>query len=119
MAFKLPPQLMKKHSQTEFVNWLKTRKILGWEVKMMMGRSTVTVREPLGLRLWQFLMAIMFTRIAVMALTFPDQLYAAVFASGPVSSRTSTRSYGGALSSISLIIWNSLYTAEKVIQAHL
>nr|KAG8536849.1 hypothetical protein GDO81_025552 [Engystomops pustulosus] len=49
------------------------------------------------------------------ALAFPDQLYEVVFDKGTVSSKTSTRLYGGALFSISLIIWNSMYTAEKVI----
>ncbi|KAM4722182.1 tumor protein p53-inducible protein 11 [Rhinophrynus dorsalis] len=57
----------------------------------------------------------MFTGIAVLALAFPDQLYESVFDGGTVSSKTSTRLYGGALFSISLIIWNSLYTSEKVI----
>ncbi|KAE8606291.1 hypothetical protein XENTR_v10010664 [Xenopus tropicalis] len=128
MAAKSPPPLMKKHSQTDLVSRLKTRKILGVggedddgevhrsKISQVLGNEIkFAVREPLGLRLWQFLSAVIFTGIAVMALTFPDQLYAAVFDSGPVSSKTSTRLYGGALFSISLIIWNSMYTAEKVI----
>ncbi|NP_001090020.1 uncharacterized protein LOC735092 isoform X1 [Xenopus laevis] len=128
MATKSPPPLMKKHSQTDLVSRLKTRKILGVggedddgevhrsKISQVLGNEMkFTVREPLGLRLWQFLSAAMFTGIAIMALTFPDQLYSAVFDSGPVSSKTSTRLYGGALFSISLILWNSMYTSEKVI----
>ncbi|CAI9566622.1 unnamed protein product [Staurois parvus] len=42
-------------------------------------------------------------------------MYEAVFNKGTVSSKTSTRLYGGALFSISLILWNSMYTVEKVI----
>ncbi|XP_018425395.1 PREDICTED: tumor protein p53-inducible protein 11 [Nanorana parkeri] len=57
----------------------------------------------------------MFTGVAVMALAFPDQMYEAIFDKGVVSSKTSTRLYGGALFSISLIFWNSMYTSEKVI----
>lgn len=128
MATKPPPPLMKKHSQTDLVSRLKTRKILGVggedddgevhrsKISQVLGNEIkFAVREPLGLRVWQFLSAVMFTGIAVMALTFPDQMYEAVFDKGTVSSKTSTRLYGGALFSISLILWNSMYTAEKVI----
>ncbi|XP_075694160.1 tumor protein p53-inducible protein 11 isoform X2 [Rhinoderma darwinii] len=128
MATKSPPPLMKKHSQTDLVSRLKTRKILGVggedddgevhrsKISQVLGNEIkFAVREPLGLRVWQFFSAVMFTGIAVMALTFPDQLYEVVFDQGTVSSKISTRLYGGALFSISLIIWNSLYTVEKVI----
>ncbi|XP_069824187.1 tumor protein p53-inducible protein 11 [Dendropsophus ebraccatus] len=128
MATKSPPPLMKKHSQTDLVSRLKTRKILGVggeddegevhrsKISQVLGNEIkFAVREPLGLRVWQFLSAVMFTGVAVMALAFPDQLYEAVFDKGTVSSKTSTRLYGGALFSISLILWNSMYTAEKVI----
>lgn len=50
-----------------------------------------------------------------MALTFPDQIYDAVFKEEAVNSKMPIRLYGGALLSISLIMWNALYTAEKVI----
>ncbi|XP_009868082.1 PREDICTED: tumor protein p53-inducible protein 11, partial [Apaloderma vittatum] len=64
---------------------------------------------------WQLVSAVMFSGVAIMALTFPDQLYDAVFEEESVSSKTPVRLYGGALLSISLIMWNALYTAEKVI----
>ncbi|XP_069479407.1 tumor protein p53-inducible protein 11 [Ambystoma mexicanum] len=128
MSTKQPPPLMKKHSQSDLVSRLKTRKILGVggedddgevhrsKISQMLGNEIkFNVREPLGLRLWQFVSAVMFTGVAVMALTFPDQLYDAVFDEGSVSSKTSIRLYGGALLSISLIMWNSMYTSEKVI----
>ncbi|KAM9301894.1 tumor protein p53-inducible protein 11 [Gastrophryne carolinensis] len=128
MATKTPPPLMKKHSQTDLVSRLKTRKILGVggedddgevhrsKISQVLGNEIkFAVREPLGLRVWQFLSAVMFTGISIVALAFPEQLYEAVFDKEPVSSKTSTRLYGGALFSISLILWNSIYTAEKVI----
>ncbi|XP_056383751.1 tumor protein p53-inducible protein 11 isoform X2 [Hyla sarda] len=128
MATKSPPPLMKKHSQTDLVSRLKTRKILGVggedddgevhrsKISQVLGNEIkFAVREPLGLRVWQFLCAVMFTGVAIMALSFPDQLYEAVFDKGAVSSKTSTRLYGGALLSISLIIWNSMSTSEKLI----
>ncbi|XP_029438530.1 tumor protein p53-inducible protein 11 [Rhinatrema bivittatum] len=128
MATKQPPPLMKKHSQTDLVSRLKTRKILGVggedddgevhrsKISQVLGNEIkFAVREPLGLRLWQFISAILFTGVALMALTFPDQLYDTVFEDSSVSTKISIRMYGGALLSLSLIMWNSLYTAEKVV----
>uniref|UniRef100_A0A8C0DGN6 Tumor protein p53-inducible protein 11 n=1 Tax=Balaenoptera musculus TaxID=9771 RepID=A0A8C0DGN6_BALMU len=128
MAAKQPPPLMKKHSQTDLVSRLKTRKILGVggedddgevhrsKISQVLGNEMkFAVREPLGLRVWQFVSAVLFSGIAIMALTFPDQLYDAVFDGAQVTSKTPIRLYGGALLSISLIMWNALYTAEKVI----
>nr|KAG8542136.1 hypothetical protein GDO81_027379 [Engystomops pustulosus] len=79
MATKSPPPLMKKHSQSDLVSRLKTRKILGVggedddgevhrsKISQVLGNEIkFAVREPLGLRVWQFLSALMFTVIAVM-----------------------------------------------------
>ncbi|KAL1785421.1 tumor protein p53-inducible protein 11 isoform X2 [Sigmodon hispidus] len=128
MAAKQPPPLMKKHSQTDLVSRLKTRKILGVggedddgevhrsKISQVLGNEIkFAVREPLGLRVWQFLSAMMFSSVAIMALALPDQLYDAVFDGAEITSKTPIRLYGGALLSISLIMWNALYTAEKVI----
>ncbi|KAI2559546.1 TP53I11 isoform 20, partial [Pan troglodytes] len=92
MAAKQPPPLMKKHSQTDLVSRLKTRKILGVggedddgevhrsKISQVLGNEIkFTIREPLGLRVWQFVSAVLFSGIAIMALAFPDQLYDAVF----------------------------------------
>ncbi|KAM3855635.1 tumor protein p53-inducible protein 11 isoform 2-T4 [Vipera latastei] len=128
MATKQPPPLMKKHSQTDLVSRLKTRKILGVggedddgevhrsKISQVLGNEIkFAVREPLGLRVWQFVSAIIFSGVAIMALTFPDQIYDAVFKEEVVNSKMPIRLYGGALLSISLIMWNALYTSEKVI----
>uniref|UniRef100_A0A8B9DA16 Tumor protein p53-inducible protein 11 n=1 Tax=Anser cygnoides TaxID=8845 RepID=A0A8B9DA16_ANSCY len=128
MAAKQPPPLMKKHSQTDLVSRLKTRKILGVggedddgevhrsKISQVLGNEIkFAVREPLGLRVWQLVSAVMFSGVAIMALAFPDQLYDTVFNEESASSKTPIRLYGGALLSISLIMWNALYTAEKVI----
>nr|XP_020865497.1 tumor protein p53-inducible protein 11 isoform X2 [Phascolarctos cinereus] len=128
MAAKQPPPLMKKHSQTDLVSRLKTRKILGVggedddgevhrsKISQVLGNEIkFAVREPLGLRVWQFVSAVLFSGVAIMALAFPDQLFDAVFDGAEVNSKTPIRLYGGALLSISLIMWNALYTAEKVI----
>ncbi|PIO26037.1 hypothetical protein AB205_0215720 [Aquarana catesbeiana] len=70
---------MKKHSQTDLVSRLKTRKILGVggedddgevhrsKISQVLGNEIkFAVREPIGLRVWQFLSALMFTGVAVM-----------------------------------------------------
>ncbi|POI27498.1 hypothetical protein CIB84_008752 [Bambusicola thoracicus] len=153
MAAKQPPPLMKKHSQTDLVSRLKTRKILGVggedddgevhrsKISQVLGNEIkFAVREPLGLRVWQLVSAVMFSGVAIMALAFPDQLYDAIFneesccfpcihplgaemlhleqAGGPPGLGDpwpSEQLCCCCLAGISLIMWNALYTAEKVI----
>ncbi|KAG5839147.1 hypothetical protein ANANG_G00201860 [Anguilla anguilla] len=137
MASK-PHPLMKKHSQTDLISRLKTRKILGVggedddgevhrsKISQMLGNEIkFAVREPVGLRVWilvcpitgnaPFFFGSLFTSIAVMALVFPNQLYEVVFDKELSVTSISIRLYGGALLSISLIMWNGLYTAEKIV----
>ncbi|NWX45196.1 P5I11 protein, partial [Steatornis caripensis] len=79
MAAKQPPPLMKKHSQTDLVSRLKTRKILGVggedddgevhrsKISQVLGNEIkFAVREPLGLRVWQLFSAVMFSGVAIM-----------------------------------------------------
>ncbi|KAG7473764.1 hypothetical protein MATL_G00099260 [Megalops atlanticus] len=128
MASKPHPPLMKKHSQTDLVSRLKTRKILGVggedddgevhrsKISQMLGNEIkFAVREPVGLRVWILISAVVFTVMALMALAFPNQLYEIVFDEELSTTSISIRLYGGALLSISLIMWNGLYTAEKII----
>nr|XP_009933649.1 PREDICTED: tumor protein p53-inducible protein 11 [Opisthocomus hoazin] len=122
MAAKQPPPLMKKHSQTDLVSRLKTRKILGVggedddgevhrsKISQVLGNEIkFAVREPLGLRVWQLVSAVMFSGVAVMALAFPDQLYDVIFDEESVSSKTPIRLYGGALLSEcrAAALWNA------------
>ncbi|KAI4880912.1 hypothetical protein NFI96_029786 [Prochilodus magdalenae] len=126
MASKPHPPLMKKHSQTDLVSRLKTRKVLGVggedddgevhrsKISQVLGNEIkFSVREPVGLRLWILVSAVLFTATALMALVFPNLLYEIIFEL--TTTRISVRLYGGALLSISLILWNGLYTVEKVI----
>ncbi|XP_051516976.1 tumor protein p53-inducible protein 11-like isoform X2 [Myxocyprinus asiaticus] len=121
-----PPPLMKKHSQMDLVSRLKSRKVLGVggedddgevhrsKISQMLGNEIkFAVREPIGLRLWILTSAVLFTSTSLMALAFPNQLYEIIFEL--TTTRISIRLYGGALLCISLILWNGLYTAEKVI----
>ncbi|XP_028307627.1 tumor protein p53-inducible protein 11-like [Gouania willdenowi] len=128
MASKPHPSLMKKHSQTDLISRLKSRKILGVggeddegevhrsKISQMLGNEIkFTVREPIGLRMWILVSAVGFTTMALMALVFPNQLYELVFEEELSNTSLSVRLYGGALLSLALIMWNGLYTAEKVI----
>ncbi|XP_063052829.1 tumor protein p53-inducible protein 11b isoform X2 [Engraulis encrasicolus] len=128
MAAKSHPPLMKKHSQTDLVSRLKTRKILGVggedddgevhrsKISQMLGNEIkFALREPVGLRLWILFSAVGFTAVALMALAFPSQLYEVVFEEEQTATSISIRLFGGALLSLSLIMWNGLYTIEKVI----
>ncbi|KAM3842493.1 tumor protein p53-inducible protein 11b [Diretmus argenteus] len=122
------PPLMKKHSQTDLVSRLKTRKILGVggedddgevhrsKISQMLGNEIkFAVREPIGLRLWILISAVALTVMALMALVFPNQLYEVVFEEELSTTSISIRLYGGAVLSLALIMWNGLYTVEKVI----
>ncbi|CAL8261224.1 unnamed protein product [Merluccius merluccius] len=128
MSSKPHPPLMKKHSQSDLVSRLKTRKILGVggedddgevhrsKISQMLGNEIkFAVREPFGLRLWILISAVTFSVMALMALVFPNQLYEVVFEEELSTTNISIRLYGGALLSLALIMWNGLYTAEKVI----
>ncbi|TNN82009.1 Tumor protein p53-inducible protein 11 [Liparis tanakae] len=128
MSSKPHPPLMKKHSQTDLISRLKSRKILGVggedddgevhrsKISQMLGNEMkFAVREPIGLRMWILMSAVGFTAMAVMALVFPNQLYEVVFEEELSTTSLSVRLYGGALLSLALIMWNGLYTAEKLI----
>uniref|UniRef100_A0A672QE31 Tumor protein p53-inducible protein 11 n=1 Tax=Sinocyclocheilus grahami TaxID=75366 RepID=A0A672QE31_SINGR len=104
-----PPPLMKKHSQTDLVSRLKSRKVLGVGGEDDDGevhRSKVTSHLPASLyftsiaaiherELWLLISAVLFTSTSLMALAFPSQLYEIIFEI--TTSRISIRLYGGAL----------------------
>ncbi|TWW75927.1 Tumor protein p53-inducible protein 11 p53-induced gene 11 protein [Takifugu flavidus] len=128
MTSKSHPPLMKKHSQTDLISRLKSRKILGVggeddegevhrsKISQVLGNEIKFAgREPIGLRLWILISAIGFTVMALMALVFPNQLYEVVFEEELSTTNISVRLYGGALLSLALIMWNCLYTAEKIV----
>ncbi|XP_048886322.1 tumor protein p53-inducible protein 11-like [Brienomyrus brachyistius] len=128
MASKPQATLMKKHSQTDLVSRLKTRKVLGVggedddgevhrsKISQMLGNeSKFGGREPVGLRFWILISAVTLTAVALMAVAFPSQLYETVFKEKLLAASISIRLYGGALLSLSLIMWKGLHTAEKVI----
>ncbi|XP_067830617.1 tumor protein p53-inducible protein 11-like [Heptranchias perlo] len=129
MAVILHSSLLKKHSQTDLVSRLKSRKILGVggkddegqvprsKISQMLGNEfKFALHEPFGLRYWQFISAVTFSVAGILALAFPRMLHGWLFQEEYRSScKASLRLYGGALLSISLILWNAFYTSEKAI----
>ncbi|KAL4613480.1 tumor protein p53-inducible protein 11-like [Arapaima gigas] len=87
-----------------------------FDISQVLGNETKFAgREPIGLRFWILISAVMLTIMALMAVVFPNQLYEMMFNEELSTTQVSIRLYGGALLSISLIMWNGLHTAEKVI----
>ncbi|XP_061772639.1 tumor protein p53-inducible protein 11-like [Nerophis ophidion] len=86
------------------------------KISQMLGNEMkFAVREPIGLRMWLLISAVGFTVVALLALMFPNQLYEVVFEEELSNTSLSVRLYGGALLSLALIMWNGLYTAEKIV----
>uniref|UniRef100_A0A3B3ZWC8 Tumor protein p53-inducible protein 11 n=1 Tax=Periophthalmus magnuspinnatus TaxID=409849 RepID=A0A3B3ZWC8_9GOBI len=128
MASKPHPPLMKKHSQTDLISRLKSRKVLGVggedddgevhrsKISQMLGNETkFAVREPGGQEAAVFDWTELFCCFCTQALVFPNQLYELLFEEELSTTSLSVRLYGGALLSLSLIMWNGLYTAEKIV----
>uniref|UniRef100_V9KRS5 Tumor protein p53-inducible protein 11 n=1 Tax=Callorhinchus milii TaxID=7868 RepID=V9KRS5_CALMI len=129
MADKIRSSLLKKHSQSDLVSRLKSRKVLGVggeddegevhrsKISQVLGNELkFTLYEPFGLRCWQLVSAVLFTLTGILALTFPGTLRGWLYQEESVHScQTPLRLYGGALLSIGLILINSFYTSEKVI----
>ncbi|XP_072128167.1 tumor protein p53-inducible protein 11-like [Mobula birostris] len=129
MSAKQDSPLLKKHSQSDLVSRLKSRRILGVGVKDADGefhRSKISqmlgnefkfdFHEPFGLRHWQFISALAFSAIGILALAFPRTLHGWLFQEEHSRScAMNLRFHGGALLSISLILWHAVYTTEKAV----
>ncbi|XP_078388097.1 tumor protein p53-inducible protein 11-like [Cetorhinus maximus] len=129
MAVKLHSSLLKKHSQTDLVSRLKSRKILGVggedddgevhrsKISQMLGNEfKFALHEPFGLRYWQFFSAVTFTIVGILALACPIMLHGWLFQEEyRLSCKASLRLHGGTLLSFSLILWSAFYTSEKAI----
>ncbi|XP_069766117.1 tumor protein p53-inducible protein 11-like [Narcine bancroftii] len=121
--------MLQKHSQTDLVSRLKSRKVLGVgvndadgdfprsKISQMLGNEfKFSFHEPFGLRYWQLASAITFSAVGILALVFPRMLHGWLFQEDHKRScLVALRYHGGALLSVSLILWNALYTVEKAI----
>ncbi|XP_064601633.1 tumor protein p53-inducible protein 11-like isoform X2 [Liolophura sinensis] len=117
-----------KHSSGDLHSRLKTRKLLGVgetddgdvhrsKLSQILGHNDqLYVRLPWGLRMWQFMLAITFTVVAIWALMFPAHLYEVLFGTQqPQESLLPVRLYGIAILCISLVYWSTLQSADREI----
>ncbi|KAH9499977.1 hypothetical protein Btru_076087, partial [Bulinus truncatus] len=102
--------LLRKHSSGDLHSRLKTRKLLGVgetddgdihrsKLSQILGHSDqLYIRLPYGLRLWQLLIAVMFTFYGLWSLILPSHiLQTTLGASGSDDVVLPVRLYGGAL----------------------
>ncbi|XP_046572141.1 tumor protein p53-inducible protein 11-like isoform X2 [Haliotis rubra] len=119
-------KLEKKHSSGDLHSRLKTRKLLGVgetddgdvhrsKLSQILGHSDqLYIRLPQGLRVWQCLLAAMFTIIALWALVFPAHLFDISFETEEGKYLTlPVRLYGAALLSLSCLHWNTLQSQDR------
>ncbi|CAG5123131.1 unnamed protein product [Candidula unifasciata] len=116
--------LLRKHSSGDLHSRLKTRKLLGVgetddgdihrsKLSQILGHSDqLYIRLPYGLRLWQLLVAIMFTMTGLWALILPSQLMNTGDSGGEYISLPG-RLYGGALVSLSIVYWMTLSSQDR------
>ncbi|XP_046329840.2 tumor protein p53-inducible protein 11-like isoform X3 [Haliotis rufescens] len=116
----------RKHSSGDLHSRLKTRKLLGVgetddgdvhrsKLSQILGHSDqLYIRLPQGLRVWQCMLAAMFTIIALWALVFPAHLFDISFETEEGKYLTlPVRLYGAALLSLSLLHWNTLQSQDR------
>lgn len=119
-------KLEKKHSSGDLHSRLKSRKLLGVgetddgdvhrsKLSQILGHSDqLYVRLPNGLRIWQFVLALLFTVIAAWALIFPQHLYeTAIHAVEHQCITLPIRFYGAALLSLAWVFWSTLHAIDR------
>uniref|UniRef100_A0A2C9KCE4 Tumor protein p53-inducible protein 11 n=1 Tax=Biomphalaria glabrata TaxID=6526 RepID=A0A2C9KCE4_BIOGL len=118
--------LLRKHSSGDLHSRLKTRKLLGVgetddgdihrsKLSQILGHSDqLYIRLPYGLRIWQLLIAIMFTFYGLWALVLPSHiLNTTLEVSGADDVILPVRLYGCALVSLSIVYWMTLSTQDR------
>ncbi|KAK3767049.1 hypothetical protein RRG08_054097 [Elysia crispata] len=121
--FKL---LLRKHSSGDLHSRLKTRKLLGVgetddgdihrsKLSQILGHSDqLYIRLPYGLRVWQLLLALMFSVVGAWAIILPSRLFQSAVEFGDGDHVTlPIRLYGGALVSLSLVFWMTLNSQDR------
>ncbi|XP_059178912.1 tumor protein p53-inducible protein 11-like isoform X2 [Physella acuta] len=113
-----------KHSSGDLHSRLKTRKLLGVgetddgdihrsKLSQILGHSDqLYIRLPYGLRVWQLIMACMFTFIGTWALILPSHLFNTSL-EGVDNITLPVRLYGGALISLSIVYWVTLSSQDR------
>ncbi|BFZ15752.1 hypothetical protein BsWGS_18790 [Bradybaena similaris] len=120
----MPEITERKHSSGDLHSRLKTRKLLGVgetddgdihrsKLSQILGHSDqLYIRLPYGLRLWQLLVAVMFTLTGLWALILPSHLLNTSDNGGEYISLPG-RLYGGAVISLSIVYWMTLSSQDR------
>lgn len=114
-----------KHSSGDLHSRLKTRKLLGVgetddgdvhrsKLSQILGHSDqLYIRLPSGLRLWQIVLAVVFSVLSLWALLFPGHFFKAVYDMDGSSYTFPIRLYACALICISVIYWSTVQAADR------
>ncbi|XP_078334995.1 tumor protein p53-inducible protein 11-like isoform X3 [Crassostrea virginica] len=117
-------KLEKKHSSGDLHSRLKTRKLLGVgetddgdvhrsKLSQILGHSDqLYIRLPPGLRIWQIVMAIIMSTMALWAFIFPQHLFTTMYG-GEFENTLPIRLYGVSLVCLSLMYWYTVNTVDK------
>ncbi|XP_064635854.1 tumor protein p53-inducible protein 11-like isoform X5 [Lineus longissimus] len=116
----------RKHSSGDLHSRLKTRKLLGVgetddgdvhrsKLSQILGHSeNLYVKLPRGLRIWQVLVATMFSVVSLWALSFPSNLFNLTFETPEGGNAIlPVRLYGAALLSLSIVFWSTVQSVDR------
>ncbi|XP_064635851.1 tumor protein p53-inducible protein 11-like isoform X3 [Lineus longissimus] len=119
-------KLERKHSSGDLHSRLKTRKLLGVgetddgdvhrsKLSQILGHSeNLYVKLPRGLRIWQVLVATMFSVVSLWALSFPSNLFNLTFETPEGGNAIlPVRLYGAALLSLSIVFWSTVQSVDR------
>ncbi|KAK3102840.1 hypothetical protein FSP39_014337 [Pinctada imbricata] len=117
---------LRKHSSGDLHSRLKTRKLLGVgetddgdvhrsKLSQILGHNDqLYVRLPPGLRIWQIVLAVIFSIMALWAFIFPVHMFNTVFESEDGSTlQLPIRLYSIALLCLSLVNWYTINSVDK------
>ncbi|XP_045176819.2 uncharacterized protein LOC123537234 isoform X2 [Mercenaria mercenaria] len=120
-----PPDNYRKHSSGDLHSRLKTRKLLGVgetddgdvhrsKLSQILGHSDqLYIRLPSGLRLWQIVLAVVFSVLSLWALLFPGHYFHAMYDMDGSSFTFPIRLYACALICISVMYWSTVHAADR------
>lgn len=122
---KSHPDFAIKHSSGDLHSRLKTRKLLGVgetddgdvhrsKLSQILGHSDqLYIRLPSGLRIWQILLAIIFSVMSIWALVFPSHYFVSMYELDGKSYTFPIRLYATALVCIAVMYWSTIQASDR------
>lgn len=124
-ARKSHPDHTVKHSSGDLHSRLKTRKLLGVgetddgdvhrsKLSQILGHSDqLYIRLPSGLRIWQILLAILFSVMSLWALIFPSHYFVSMYEIDGQGYTFPVRLYASALVCIAVMYWSTIQASDR------